>query len=399
MRLARLLIPVALMAGAASAQTLDCPGSASARCDTFHFHVAMYRPDTRNFTEVFGINQFASQAACDRSREAAIKRNLAVVDWFKRVRNQQQYEPDRFGACHCDMTLDKSNPKYLTDTQRAAQLRIAEDIRQKVRERLMDEGMTTDSEIYRGVSPAPAATSLLGGPKIVPLPANTSVAPVATNANDLKPTRSVDLSKPVVASIDLPLVDIPVAGAETATAAPPLPTTTVASETVTPETTPVPTTASDAADSFIPYETQRVQNVLKASSAITDDALKSKIFEACSDRSQLLSNLRALIEGSGARSRLADFARTAKSEDERVAFASKLFGDDVKPHWAPRDAREMIIEPNAAIDGDPERVLQDNTGKFSLPQRKRAFYMLLAHTQPTEQQQLWLSTIADGFLQ
>jgi len=76
------------------------------------------------------------------------------------------------------------------------------------------------------------------------------LAPVATNANDLKPTRSVDLSKPVVATIDLPLVDIPVAGAETA--APPLPTTTVASETVTPDTTPVPTTASDAADSFIP---------------------------------------------------------------------------------------------------------------------------------------------------
>lgn len=398
MRLVRLLIPVVLMAGAAAAQTLDCPGSASARCDTFHFHVAMYRPDTRNFVEVFGVNQFASQAACDRAREAAMKRNLAVVDWFKRVRNEQQYEPDRFGVCHCDMTLDKTSPKYLTDTQRAAQLRVAEDIRQKVRERLMDEGMTTDSEIYRGVSPAPiAAASLLGGPKLVSLPANTSVAPVATNANDLKPTRSVDLSKPVVATIDLPLVDIPVAGAETA--APPLPTTTVASETVTPDTAPVPTTASDAADSFIPYETQRVQNVLKASSAITDDALKSKIFEACSERSQLLSNLRALIEGSGARSRLADFARTAKSEDERVAFAAKLFGDDVKPHWAPRDAREMILEPNAAIDADPERVLHDNAGKYSAAQRKRAFYMLLAHTQPTEQQQLWLSTVADGFLQ
>src|SRR3982751_6420737 len=129
MRLARLLLPFALLTGAAAAQTLDCPGSAGARRGPFHFHVAMYRPDTRNFTEVFGINQFSSQAACDRARDAAMKRNLAVVDWFKRVRNDQQYEPDRFGTCHCDMTLDKSNPRYLTDLQRAAQLRIAEDIR------------------------------------------------------------------------------------------------------------------------------------------------------------------------------------------------------------------------------------------------------------------------------
>src|SRR5438552_6434715 len=138
MRLPPLLLSIALVTGAAAAQTLDCPGSAGARCDTFHFHVQMYRPDTRGFVEVYGINQFSSQAACDRARDAAMKRNLAVVDFFKRVRNESQYEPDRFGACHCDMTIDKTNQRYLTDTQRAAQLRLAEDIRQKVRERLMD---------------------------------------------------------------------------------------------------------------------------------------------------------------------------------------------------------------------------------------------------------------------
>src|SRR5438874_2441911 len=154
MRFARLLIPIALLTSATAAQTLDCPGSASAgaRCDTFHYHVAMYRPDTRAFTEVWGVNQFSSQAACDRAREAAMKRNLAVVDWFKRVRNESQYEPDRFGACHCDLTLDRSNPRYLTDAQRAAQLRIARDVRDRVREKLMDGGITTDSEIYRDVA-------------------------------------------------------------------------------------------------------------------------------------------------------------------------------------------------------------------------------------------------------
>src|ERR1043165_5990152 len=284
MRFAWLLIPIALLTGAAAAQTLDCPGSASAgaRCDTFHFHTAMYRPDTRVFVEVFGINQYPSQAACDRARDAAMKRNLAVVDWFRRVRNDSQYEPDRFGACHCDMTLDKTNPRYLTDTQRASQFRVAQDVRNAVREKLLDAGITTDSEIYRDVGPLPPpAVSPLAGPKLVPVPQSTAVAQVANNANDLKQTKAVDSSKPVLASIDLPLVDVVLSGAP----APP-PPQAAASDGVT-DTTPTPTTATDAADNFIPYETQRVQNVLKASAAITDDALKSKIFEACSERSQL----------------------------------------------------------------------------------------------------------------
>jgi len=398
MRFSRLLIPIALfVTSAAAAQTLDCPGSASAgpRCDMFHFHVAMYRPDTRAFVEVFGINQYPSQAACDRARDAAMKRNLAVVDWFRRVRNDSQYEPDRFGACHCDMTLDKTNPRYLSDAQRASQFRNAQDVRNTVREKLMDAGVTTDSEIYHDVGPLPAPSpSLVAGPKLVAIPQSTAVAQVANNATDLKQTHSVDTSKPVLASIDLPLIDVVLSGAP----APPPAPQPVASDGAVADTTPTPTSSADAADNFIPYETQRVQNVLKAASTITDDALKSKIFEACSERSQLLSNLRGLIEGSGARSRLADFARSAKSEDERVAFAAKLFGDDIKPHWAPHDAKEMIIEPNPDIDADPEHVLHDNSGKYDLQQRKRALYMLLARTQPTEQQQLWLTTVVDTFL-
>jgi hypothetical protein len=394
MRLAPLLLSILLLTGAAAAQTLDCPGSAAAgaRCDTFHYHVQMYRPDTRTFTEVYGVNQFSSQGACDRVREAAMKRNLTVVDFFKRVRNDSQYEPDRFGTCHCDMTLDRANPRFLTDQQRAAQLRNAEDIRQKVRERLMDAGVTTDSELIRGLAPQPlASVPLAGGPKIVPLPQSGPVAQVAS-ATDLKSTRPVDTAKPAITT-NLPLVDVPTAGA-------PAPAPAVASNDVAPpEPAPAPQSAADAAENFIPYETQRIQNVIKASGVITDDALKSKIYEACTERSQLLSNLRALIEGSGARSRLADFARTAKTEDERVAFAAKLFGDDVKPHWAPGDAKDVVIEPRADVDSDPERALRDNSGRFNLQQRKRALYVLLARTQPTEQQQLWLTTVADTFLQ
>jgi hypothetical protein len=397
MRLPPLLLSIALVTGAAAAQTLDCPGSAGARCDTFHFHVQMYRPDTRGFAEVYGINQFSSQAACERARDAAMKRNLAVVDFFKRVRNESQYEPDRFGTCHCDMTIDKANPRFLTDAQRTAQLRLAEDIRQKVRERLMDADITTDSELIRDVGPAPVASSPLGGPKLVPLPPNAPASQVATAAADLKATRTVEPAKPPSLAMDVPLVDVPLPGGapaaapaaasvETPTVTPPAPETTAA-------------TASNAAESFITYETQRIQNVLKASTTISDDALKSRIYDACNDRSQMLSNLRALIEGSTAKSRLADFARGARTENERVAFVGKLFGDEVKPHWAPADPKDLIIEPRAEIDADPERVLRDASGKFNAQQRKRALYMLLARSQPTEQQQLWLATVADSFLQ
>ncbi|MGZ7080534.1 MAG: hypothetical protein ACXVJT_14070, partial [Thermoanaerobaculia bacterium] len=100
------LLLFSMLASAAVAQSLDCPAPASAAarpCDTFHYHVLMYRPDTRVFVEIFGEKQFASMSSCERARAAAVKANLAIVDYFKRVRNEQ-YEPDRAGSCHCDMT-------------------------------------------------------------------------------------------------------------------------------------------------------------------------------------------------------------------------------------------------------------------------------------------------------
>src|ERR1700682_2990788 len=113
------------LAGAlpAGAQTLVCPPSpaiASRSCEAFHYHVALYRPDTRAFAELYGINQFASQSACDRARDAAMKRNESVVAALRPKDNQ--YQVDRFGPCHCDLSIDKSSPNYLTDLQRIGQV-------------------------------------------------------------------------------------------------------------------------------------------------------------------------------------------------------------------------------------------------------------------------------------
>lgn len=382
---------IGLAATAAAQQALVCPPPSSAThgCEVFHYHVVMYRPETRQFAEVSGLNQFASQSACDRFREAAMQRNLAVVDYFKRLKGQQQYEPDRFGPCHCDMTSEKTSAAYLSDQQRTMQIRTAEDIRLRVREKMLDDGLASDSDLVRSLIPPPAALPLLGGPKLVPLPQAAPPAAATNSPDDLKPTKAIDTSKPAIMAVDLPLADVP------APDAPPPPET---ASTPARASTPPADSSGDAAEEFISYETQRIQSVLKASAAISDETVKSKIFEACMGRIQLLSNLRTLIEGSGSKSRLASAARSAQTETDRLALVTKLFGDSIAPEWAPKDASDVVLQPNAEVDAEPERVLRDSSGHFNSQQKKRALYVLLARSQPTDEQQLWLVTVVESFL-
>jgi hypothetical protein len=269
------------------------------------------------------------------------------------------------------------------------QIRTAEDVRLRIREKLLDAGLTSDNELVRRLISPPPSLPLLGGPKFVPLPPVGPAVASATSPDDLKSTRVTDISKSVVISLDLPLAD-PAAPAEQVAATEPV----QASSTTQPEAKE----AEEAAESFISYETQRIQNVLKASSAITDASVKSRIFEACQERIQLLSNLRTLIEGSGVRSRLATAARGAQSEPDRVAFVSRLFGAAIAKPWAPKDASDVILEPLPDVESDPERVLRDGGGRFNDQQKRRALYTLLARYQPTGDQQLWLITVIDSFL-
>lgn len=428
-------------------QPLSCPPAANPTgrpCEAFHYHVQMYRPDTRGFVEFSGINQFSNQAACDQARENQQKRNQAVIDFYRNRKNDTQYQPDRIGSCHCDMTVDKSSPNYLTDVQRLLQLRTAEDIRQRVRERLLDAQLPSDSEILRTPVQPAGVTSMLGGPRLVPVPPRTSAAEITRAPDELKGTRSAEGAAPAVVSIELPLVDVvpatAVVGAMPDPVSPALPTSTPSGTTTTapslPSNTPradsasvppalpapgsqpvhapesaaaalpptatpssdPPVSADEAADGFVSYETQRIQHVLSASSAITDESTRAKVLEACMQRIQLLSNLRSLIQGSGARGRLAAAARSARTEEERLSMVSKLFGSTIPLHWAPKDATDVILPPDAS-DVDPEKILRDSTNAFTDLQKRRALYSLLAHSQPTEEQQLWLITVIDSFLQ
>jgi hypothetical protein len=410
----------------ALAQLLACPPVASVAgrpCDTFHYHVQMFKPDTREFVELYGINQFASMAACDRARDLQFKRNMAIVEFF-RAQRRDWWQADKFGQCHCDMTVERASPNALTDAARAQQVHDAEEIRKRVRERLLDARVPSDGELIRDLAPPLSTTPLIGGPKLVSMPAPAAVTTVTNSPDDLRLTRAVDTMPASTSSLDLPLVEIPLPGI--ASTAEVVPTTAPAPVPQTPAPAPVadapvqtapapqpqqpapaPLTTEpvavvedpdlpapeDVADAFVSYESQRIQNVLKVSGSIGDESIKAQVLDACTQRIQLLSNLRSIIVGSGAKSRLVAAANGARKESDRLAVVSKLFGSDVPPHWAPKDAADVIFDPAVT---DPERVLRDSAS--SDQQKRHALYALLATTSPTEQQQLWLSSVIEGLL-
>ena len=443
MRPLSVILALSLAAGAAAQQALVCPPAPGGRaCEVFHYHVALYRSDTRQFVEVTGVNQFATQNACDRARDAQLAANATVVDALRAVK--QQLEPNRFGPCHCDQTVDKSSPMYLTDAQRVQQLRAVEEVRLRVRERLLDNDIASDSEAMHALYATLPSTPQLAAPRVATMP-QMAPAAVTTSADELHSTAVIDTSKPAIAALDLPLVELeapapapatptvdvaaqqPAADAAQAApaaqtpaaqtplaqtpAAQPAQAVPLAEVTVAPAPAVEPPAEAAAeaapevspdlqatADRFITYETERIQNVLKASEAIADETVKGKIFDAAMQRIQLLSNLRLLIEGSGVRSRLASAARGAGDESARLALVAKLFGDDIAPHWAPHDASDVVFDIDAAITAAPERALRDTTGRFSAQQKRRALYLVLAQTQPAEDQRLWLTSVVEDFL-
>src|SRR5687768_14343992 len=130
----RVALAASCIAAVASAQSaLVCPPSAAAAapggCEAFHYHVQVFRPEPKGFVDATATPRFATQAACEKVREAHIARNLVVVNYFKKTKNEQQYEADRFGPCHCDFTAEKTNAAFLNDAQRLAQMRSVEDAR------------------------------------------------------------------------------------------------------------------------------------------------------------------------------------------------------------------------------------------------------------------------------
>ena len=332
---------------------------------------------------------------------------MSVVE-FMHTQRRDWWQADKFGPCHCDMTVEKASPNFLSEAARTQQVqRCAKEIRQRVRERLIDAKALPDSEVMRNIAPPLSATPLIGGPKFVSMPA--PVAAAASNSpDDLQITKAVDTTPSSATSLDLPLADIPLPGItppaerrRPRTRAPALmPPTTPPAEPAQPlrrpQPAPLPQTAvqvaaepapviaddpdlpapEDVADAFVSYESQRIQNVLQVSSKIGDEAVKAQVLEACTQRIQLLSNLRSIIVGSGAKSRLVAAANGAKKESERLALAAKLFGSDIAAALGAEGCRGRDLRPRrrpnrSACCATPPRPISRNATRSTRCWRRR----------------------------
>lgn len=396
-------------AGAAQNLALTCPAAAAGgSCRMHHYHVQMWQPDTTGFQEIFGQNSFASLAACEKGKELEARENQTAIAALLTADKDAKVVTNRFGACHCDMTLDRSNPNFLTDDLRDQKRRAAAEGVLKLRDRLLSEEVTSGSELVRALwTSSIDYRSPITESRLTPLPKGAPVEAPKYSVADLKDTQTSSTSQRSAPAVGLMLVDVPgtlapgaseTAGAMTLGPSPSAGTSSMPETSVQGETTNGESGDDDGTTGpFIAYETARVQAFLRAGETIEDDAIQSKVFEASMQRLQLLSSLRSVIDSGGNRSRLATLARGAVGPDGRLLFVKRVFGDEIRSHWAPEDAKEIILTPRPEVDSDPIAVLRDVTGKFNDLQRRYALYVFLARSQElSEAQKTWLAELIEA---
>jgi len=413
----RLLAAVALTVilapnGGAQNMALMCPTGSSAAaggsCRMHHYHVQMWRPDTNGFQEIFGQNSFASVSACEKAKELETRENQAAIAALLTADKDAKVVTNRYGPCHCDMTLDRSNPNFLTDDLRDQKRRAAAEILLKLRDRLLSAKVSSGSDVVRALwASSNDYRSPITESRFTPLPKGARAETPRYSVADLKDTQTSSTSQRSAPAVDLSLVDVPgtlgAAPSETTGSMPSMPSLSPAAPSAAGMSRPEETTTEEPEEDdgttgrFIAYETARVQEVLRAGGTIEDQATKDKVFEASMQRLQLLSNLRSVIDSGGSRSRLATLARGANDPDGRLRFVERVFGGEIRSHWAPQDAKEIILAPRPEVDSDPIAVLRDSTGRFSDVQRRYALYMLLARSQElSEAQKTWLAELIDA---
>jgi len=406
-----LLVGLTLASAGAGAQTpLTCQAGAGidpANCPIVHYHVKMYRPDTKTSVELTGVNEFASRSACEAALAAERARNAAVVEFLKKNEPRLQYPPDQFGACHCDMTHTPASANFLDDAKRTAERRTQLDILARVRLRLLDSNALPNSEVVTSLRVPPSTFDAALWPRTVISPSAKELAsvpqPLPEAAAKVTLVGADTAKSAPAASIEFPLVEVPTPKDVMVTRA-------IAPSVISGETEPASTEApppaeggesgeANAAEAFVNYETSRVQAIVRASGQIEDAATKKSVLEAAVARMQLLSNLKLLVETAGPRSALAGAFSAIDGEAGRLELVGKLFGDSVKSHWAPADAKDVVVDIPAELTGDPFAVLREATGKYSREQQKQSLYHLLARTSNlTSSQLLSLADLMQSFL-
>ncbi|MGA7613843.1 MAG: hypothetical protein WBX15_01565 [Thermoanaerobaculia bacterium] len=395
------VIPLLLFATAAAAQTLVCPagGTPPEGCPVSHYHILAWSSESNRPVELFGVNAFASQAACEKSRAAEMAENQAAIAAIRQTQPKSRIQPDRFGPCHCDMTVVQANPYFLDDAHRMAQVRLRQQFLADLREDLLDAGLASDSSVVRALAGEASTIGTEIWPMTAPLPDTLPPAgaqPLSESA--LKETAiGSETTSTIPGGSDLTLLEIPIPTEEEVQAI----LTARATAAAAPEESVAASSAPDEdADPFVEFETSRVQRILQAANAMTEATSKAKILEAAMQRLQLLSNLRTLTDVAGARSRLARMSGAARDETSRLQLVSALFGADVASHWAVGDANDIVIEWPSNVADDPIAVLRDSTGRYTAEQRKAAMYLVLARNPSlTASQQSWLANLIDESLQ
>ena len=386
---------------------LTCQGGAgidSANCAVVHYHVRMYRPDTKASIELTGVNEFASKSACESALAAEKARNASVIEFLKKNEPRLQYQPDVFGACHCDMTRTSSNVNFLDEARRERELLTQQDILMRVRLRLIDSNALPNSELVRSLRAPVSSFDMALWPRVIvsPDPKELQSIPGPLPESAAKLTEvGADLPKGAATqSISFPLVDVVTPKQVIVTRAVAPSVISAGEESETPRSAAQsPAGEANDADAFVNYETARAQAILRAAAQLDDASTNKGIFEASTSRMQLLSNLKLVVETAGSRSELAAAFRDADDEAARLALVSKLFGEAATAHWAPADAKDVVFDIPAELTGDPMAVLNEATGKYSLEQRRQALYHLLTQSSNlTSSQLLWLSDLMASFL-
>jgi len=376
-------------------------GADSARCDVFHYHVQVYSPEKKTRTELTGVNEFASQAACEAALAAAQAKNQALVKFMTENDPREKFQADVFGPCHCDMTRNPSSPNRLDPERRIGELRYQQEVVADTRELLLDANAPESSAVVTNLRFEPTSFDPALWPKVVftPDPEQMKVAPEPIPESESMETKAAEtLPRGDFGSgLDLELVDVPTPKDAMVSAA--------IAPTYNPDEggyePPPPTASMDAnpAADFVSFESSRVQSILQASNTIDDAAVKKQIFESAMQRLQVLSNLKVIVLAAGTTSPLANAFVSLDTDDERSAFVGKLFGDLVQTHWIPADARDVIIEIPSELTADPVAVLRESTGRYNDEQRKQALYYLLGRTANlTPSQELWVADLMSSFL-
>ena len=395
------LYPTAPAAGQ-TPMTCQLGSGDSATCVVYHYHLRKYQPERKASVELTGVNEFASSEACEAALLRAQTENRAIVRFLGENKPRAKFRPDTFGPCHCDMTRNPASPNNIDAKRRISELRMQQNIAADVRELLLDADATPSSQIVRslGLDPSKFEAALWPKALITPDPEEMVVDPQPVPESESKET-TIASSPPrgdFGSGLDLELVDI-VLPDEVMVAAAVAPAYQPSEDEYGEATLEPVTAGSNPADTFVSFESSRVQAILQASNAIDDAGEKKKIFEAAMHRLQVLSNLKVVVLASGTDSDLADAFAALDTEDQRVSLMSDIFGSTVASHWIPQDAREVVIEIPTELTADPVSILRESTGRYDDEQRKQALFHLLGRTANlTSSQELWVAELMISFL-